>query len=479
MRKTTRRQFLKVVAIGGASAWAACGQRPGAMLDPMGTSDVDAGALDAGGGGLDAGELDAGQPPVDAGVPPENPEPWAESSNFAFGSSSGDATADRVLVSTRYDGMAPLRLLVWRMEQGVYAQLAADVAVTPGDGGFLQLDVQQLTPGAHYRYAFVEGTTPRQRSPIGRFRAALAPGQAETLVFGASSCTESGACAPLLHASTRTDLAAFLLLGDTSYNDGADTLAEYRAKWHQSLSRDAYRRLRASTSLICTWDDHEVTNNFNPETISDAKLVAARQAFFEALPIRRHEMAPNRLWRSLRWGDAVEVFVLDVRGERKPSTLLTTQEMLSQAQVLWLKQALKDSRARIKLIMNSVPITDFGFSAFNTDGWRAYQRQRLELLRHVEDEGIRGVVWVAGDHHFASVGTISANGPGANALEALAGPAQHTPNPLFRLLTAPRWPFSSGDNNWLALHCDPARGEVRLVFHDGMGMALFDRVFPV
>ncbi len=41
------------------------------------------------------------------------------------------------------------------------------------------------------------------------------------------------------------DLTAFLLLGDTSYNDGADVRSEYRQKWSASLSREAYRLLRA------------------------------------------------------------------------------------------------------------------------------------------------------------------------------------------------------------------------------------------
>ncbi|MBE2250443.1 MAG: alkaline phosphatase D family protein [Myxococcus sp.] len=475
---TTRRQFLRVVAVGGA--WAGCGQVPGVMnvmMEPGldgGTLELDAGALDAGAmRGVDAG--------VDAGLPVENPEPWATSTQFGFGISSGDATFERVLVSTRYDGANPLRLKVWRMEQDAFAQLAADVPVMPGDGGFVQLDVQQLTPGAHYRYAFVEETSAGPlRSVLGRFRAALPAGASEPLVFGACSCTASGAAAPLLHAGGRTDLAAFFLLGDTSYNDGADTLSEYRARWHQSLSREAYRALRASTSVIATWDDHEVTNNFNPETISVAKLNAARQAFFEALPIRRHEMAPNRLWRSFRYGDAVEVFVLDTRGERKPSTLLNgNHEMISLAQQTWLQGALKASPSRIKLVMNSVPISDFGFSAFNTDAWRAYQRQRLEVLRFVEDENLTGVLWVSGDHHFASVGTVSMSGVGARAVEVLAGPGAQSANPLFRLLTKPRWDYASGDNNYVALHCQPATGEVRVVFHDGAGAVLFEKTYLV
>lgn len=475
---TTRRRFLEVVAVGGA--WA-CGQpKLGTVLEaPVaevdGGSAFDAGELDA---GVDAG-VDAGA--EDAGRPVESPEGWTESSNFAFGIASGDVLVDRVILGTRYDGHSPLRLVVWRMEGTSYAELVADVALTAGDGGFVQLEVQQLVAGERYRYAFIEQVgTLRQRSAIGWFRAALAPGRSEPLVFGACSCTSTGSAAPLLHAGSRDDLTAFLLLGDTSYNDGADTQAEYRQKWAASLSREAYRRLRASTSIVATWDDHEVDNNFNPETISATKLQAARAAFFEALPFRRSTVDPNRLWRSFRWGDAVELFVLDTRGERKPSTLLTAnQELVSPAQLAWLQSALMASPCRIKLIMNSVPITDFGFSAFNTDAWVVYRKQRLELLQFIDDQRLTGVLWVSGDHHFASAGRVAPSGVGSRALEVLVGPGAQTANQLFRLLSTPRWDFASGENNYAVFHCDPSRGEVRVVFHDGQGAVLFDKTYSV
>jgi alkaline phosphatase D len=476
--RPTRRQFLKVVALGGASV--ACGQQGGKLgfvVDQPNPDELDAGLLED--AGIDGGAADAGA--MDAGLPVEAPEGWAESTQFGFGIASGDALVDRIVLSTRYDGAAPLRLLVWRMEGAVYAQLAADVEVTPAEGGFVRLDVQQLTSGARYRYAFVEQDgAVKRRSAIGRFRAALAPGQLEPLVFGACSCTSLRPATVLQHAAARDDLAAFLLLGDTSYNDGATSRAEYRTKWHQSLSREVYRSLRASTSVIATLDDHEVTNDFNPELISDAKLFNAREALFEALPIRRHEMAPNRIWRSFRWGDAVEVFVLDTRTERKPSTLVTMRhELISDAQQLWLQNALMASPCRIKLIMNSVPVSDFGFSAFNSDAWVVYRSQRLEVLRFVEDRAITGVLWISGDHHFASVGKVSASGPGSTALEVLAGPGAQDANPLHRLLRAPRWDFASGENNYTAFHCDPVRREVRVVFHDAQGAVLFDKSYAV
>lgn len=477
---STRRAFLRVVALGGASIVTSCGRVTEVLLDaddggsPVSEPDGGSVSPDAGGPPADAG---AG---VDGGAAVVSPEPWPSSTHFGFGIAVGDVTTSRALVSTRYEGSDPLRLMVWRMDGARFAERTAELEVTPGDGGFVQLDLDGLAPGSSYRYAFVEGAvTAPARSQLGRFRTAPPPGQQPELVFGASSCTSGGAAAPLLQASRRDDLAAFFLLGDTSYNDGADTLAQFRTAWARSLSREAYRELRASTALIATWDDHEVDNNFNPENTSVPKLTAARQAFFEALPIRRHEMAPNRLWRSFRFGDTAEVFVLDTRGERKPSTLATSQEMLSLNQQLWLQNGLVDSPCRFKLVLTSVPITDFGFSVFNTDAWRAYQRQRLEVLRFVEERGLRGVLWVSGDHHFASVGRVSPSGPGASALEVLAGPASQTANPAYRLLRPPRWDFADGANNYLSVRCLPATGEVRLAFHDGRGAVLFERSYAL
>ncbi|MFZ5440303.1 MAG: alkaline phosphatase D family protein [Myxococcota bacterium] len=475
MARQTRRQFLRVTAVGGAGLVLGCGRSPA-----VGGDGED--------GGLPADELDAGTTlPTDAGVDagvdagqsltPDEPELLTEGFNFPLGLASGDVEPTRAMLWTKYAGSSALRLRVWRMNGAVYAERVADTLVMPGDGGFVHLDVEGLEPGARYRYAFFEESAQGElqaRSAIGKFRAALATGQREVLTFGACSCTQQGHTPTPLSRASELGLDAFLLLGDTSYNDGADTLAEYRTKWAANLGSPEYRRLRASTSVVAAWDDHEVENNFNPETIDPAKLATAKRTFFEALPLRRHATEPDRLWKSLRWGDTVELFVLDARGERKPSTRLRSEQVyLSRAQLDWLKAGLAASTAVFKLVLNSVPITDFGFSAFTGDGWLSYPQQRTELLGWVEDQGIEGVLWVSGDHHFASVGKVSLLGRGREALEVLAGPGAQDANPVWPLLRPPRWDFASGTNNFVTLRLDPMTRTVRLAFVDGDGHELF------
>lgn len=480
MSRHSRRQFLRVTALGSAGLLLGC-ERPAGV-----GGEATDGGVPPGDEGLALGD-DAGVQGVDAGPPPppDEPERLAEAFNFPSGLASGDLEPTRGVLWTQYLGTAALRLRVWRMEQDVYAERVADTLVTPADGGFVHLDVAGLTPGQRYRYAFFEeGLTGEllARSAIGRFRAALAPGQKEKVTLGACSCTKQGFTpSPLRRAGERTDLDAFLLLGDTSYNDGADTLAEYRTLWASNLGSPEYRTLRASTSVLATWDDHEVTNDFNPETIAPAKLATARQAYFEALPLRRDATNPDRLWKSMRWGDTVEVFVLDGRGERKPSTRFNgqPQQYLSPEQLAWLKAGLKASTAVFKVIMNSVPITDFGFSVFTGDGWLSYPQQRTEILSWVEDEQLTGVLWVSGDHHFASVGKVSLLGAGRGALEVLAGPGGQSANPAWVGLRPPRWDYATGTNNYLTLELDPATRGVRLAFHDGGGVQLFAKDYTL
>ena len=98
----------------------------------------------------------------------------------------------------------------------------------------------------------------------------------------------------------------------------------------------------------------------------------------------------------------------------------------------WLKEGLRNSPARFKLIMNSVPISDFPgfFDAAPEDRWEGYPAQRQEILSFIDVEEIGGVLWVAGDFHLASVQRVSVSGAGEKQHEILVGPGAQVGNPL-------------------------------------------------
>ncbi len=426
---------------------------------------------------------DAAQPDPDATAPDpdaaQQPPRVRDSDAFPQGLGSGDVTPDSALLGALYTGDRALEVVVWASAD---AAIVHDRSlVEPGDGGFVRYEVGGLEAGAWYEFAFYELEDGRAvaQSDVARFRAAIADDALEVIAFGAVSCTDNGGrFRTLLHAGDRDDLDFFLLCGDTTYNDGAETRAEYRAKWAENLETPAYRRLRRSTSVVATWDDHEVDNNWNPETIDADQLEAARAAFFEHLPVRRDPMAPERIWRSVRWGRTAEVFVLDCRGERRPSTRLGPDATyISQAQMDWLQAGLRASQATFKIVVNSVPMGDYATFGVDGDRWSGYPAQRDALLLFLDVERIPGLFVVSGDFHLASIGRLTESGPGSRVPEVLVGPGEQFPNPLALLIAAqPNVDWSQAINNYATFTLDPLAGEVTVTFHAADGRVLVERV---
>ena len=440
------------------------------------------------GEGPPEGDLDIGQFPrgLTADGLNDNPDstPEAALASFPLGVASGDATSFSSVVWTRDAGGSSLVAAVWQVDGATHTRVLL-APVAPVDG-FVHVDVTALTPGAIHRYAFFEqvGAALVSRSPIGRFRTAPAPDALVPLSFGAVSCTANGrSMSTLERAGGRTDLDLFCLLGDTTYNDGAASRADFRGRWAENLGTLGYRRLRQSTGLVTTWDDHEVTNNWNPETTSSTLVSTATASFFEHLPIRRSPEAPNRVYRKFRWGSTAEFFVLDSRSERRPSTRNGSgAQYLSRAQMDWLKQGLAASPAVFKVVLNSVPITNFPglFDFVANDRWEGYPAARNEILGWVDSRAIAGVLWVAGDFHLASTGRVSPSGAGSRAIEVLAGPGAQVANPLGVTLIGNRqFDFVTLTNNYTAVSLNPMTRQARISYRAGNDSVIGERVYTL
>ena len=417
--------------------------------------------------------------PDAAADPPriDPPEAVAESMQFPLGVAAGDLAGTHAVIWTQYAGTAALAAYVWRVDGDTYVEQLGPFTATPADG-FVHVAIEGLRAGASYRYAFFEGDR-TARSKIGRFRT---PGSgADVVTFGAISCTDSSrATDPIARAAEHPDLDAFLFLGDNAYCDGAKTVADYREKYREHFGRAAHVDLRASTGMYITWDDHEVDNDWNPETLAPAQLAAAFQTFFDHAPYLRQEQ--NRIWRSARWGTTVELFVLDCRSERKPSTRNDADaQYLSPAQLAWLERGLASSPCRFKLIMNSVPITNMPnvWDLYKVDRWEAYAAQRTRILQYIDDQQIEGVLWLSGDFHLAFISKVSTSGAGMNQREVLCGPGGQSPNALLSSLVGPQFSYKTGTNNYTTLRFDPAVGEVRVSYIDGSGTAFHTEAFVV
>lgn len=408
------------------------------------------------------------------------------SARFPLGASSGDVSSDRAVLWTQYLGDAALKLDVTRpvLNRDTDAEMELPVLtreVTPSEAGFVHETLTGLHPGETYRYRFVEdvGTGRTAEHAAGVMRAAIAANSKERMVFTASSCSKNGKSFDTIARAAARPADLHVLLGDTVYADAARSMDEYRGKWTENLSTAAYRRLRETRSVLATWDDHEVSNDWSGDSVAAQKVEWGEAAFFEHTPIARNLEDPNRVWRSVRWGLTAEFFILDGRSERRVETRGSADaEYLSKAQFEWFTAAIKASPARFKVIVNSVPIGAFPsvFAAWTKDQWVGYQAQREALLSFLDEERIEGAFFLSGDFHMSSLGRVDAvgQGPGERVTEVLVGAAAtNAPNPFAQMIRGAQFDFISTLENVGVFGLDPVTGvvDVEWIGKDGLALA--------
>lgn len=399
---TSRRRF-----IAGASALAVASTLPGC-------------------GGA-SGEAPGGPGPQPAPDRADEPPPWEPAGTldpeaFAWGVQSGDVTGDSALISVRtLEPTVDLTVVVASGDDWIEHEV--QTGLQPVEE-VLQLELTGLQPDTAYRLVLHSADGSR-RGDVGRIRTAPTSGS-RRLVFGATSCL--GSDNPgwgSLERLAEQQLDFVLLLGDTVYADGSVSIGDYRAHWRQALSNPALRALLASTSMIATWDDHEVANNWTlgegdalQDVVTPEQLDDAVAAFREALPQRRGS-AGSGLWRALSWGPDLDVFLLDCRGERGE------EQIVSEAQLTWITEALRASTATFKVVASSVHLADHDAllgPAQAQDRWQGYPGQRERLIEACAE--VPGVVVLTGDMHYGALQRLDPEGGVGDQLwEIAAGPA--------------------------------------------------------
>ena len=449
LSKPTRRTFLQATASAAALPLAACD--PGGVADPDPTPTP--------------------TPPA-PGRSPE-PEVWEPAATvdmdlFPCGVQSGDPTANAAIVWTKYLGAAALTLELVVADGDAGWQPERELAVEPDDVGVVKLDVDGLDVDTAYAYTFVDADG--RRSLSGRLR--TAPTAARVVVFGASCCTRDDQRPfPCLSWALPERLDFHGLLGDTVYADSATTSQAYQEVWADNYAAQGYLDLRRSTPTVMTWDDNEVINNNVGEwNVSPERYAIASEEFWRHNTARPDPAAPGRIWRRLSFGPAADLFVLDCRSERD----VAAGHYISPEQMDWLKAGLASSTAVFKFVMNTVPISDItgqpasdGFlDVVKDDRWEGFPEQRDEILDHIADQGLTGVIWLAGDLHFGAAMTVEPEGERAAMNEILVGPAGNGgSNPLVQLFElAPPFRFFTEWNNWVRFEADPGTRTCRLAF---------------
>ena len=414
------------------------------------------------------------------GLPPGSP--FAETSLASAnllpqGIAVGDVTSQSALLWVRTDGSMMVRfewapVATWDLVSKM-ATAVAPVARTPlfptgPETDFtLAIPIEGLTPATRYRFNVFVGTKGRE-SASAEARVA-AQGEFTTLpdaksqapvtfawsgdLGGQQRCRRGAAGYPIFDVMRAQQLDFFLFLGDTVYADdvcpsppnepGADfrasTLAEYRARHRDQRGAEALRRFLDSVSVSVIWDDHEVRNDFAGPF--DSQMPAGRQALREYWPIRVASDDPHRLYRTVRAGSDLELFILDTRQyrSRNDDQDSPAKTMLGEKQLQWLLTGLAESTATWKVIVTTVPlsISKGGGGGHGNDGWAGgpgipgFERERQVIVDHILSRKLKNVVFLAGDVHYAQANAYDPNGDGIPDFhEFVAGPLSAAPGRL-------------------------------------------------
>ena len=361
----------------------------------------------------------------------------------------GEVRDDRAMLWVRGRPGAPVDVRYGLAADGVASRVVTiTLDGSRDDTGRVALG--PLLPGARYVYEVTQGDA----RAGGTFVASPAA-DADTSVRllwsgdlgGREYCRDLERGYPIFRAMTRHRPDLFLFVGDTIYADqrcglaphvpGADyvarTLAEFHGKHRYNRSDPSVQEFFRSTAVFPIWDDHEVRNNFAGPT--EPLMPVALQALLDYWPIAGPPHEPRRLYRSIRWGRHLEVFVLDTRQYRSPHAEPDGPDktMLGTTQRQWLLDGLAASDATWKLLVSTVPLGMFtggqhsdSWSRANAFGFAraaptGYVHEREVLLRFLRDEAIRNVIFVSGEVHHAELIRHEPS-PGFFVHEFVAGP---------------------------------------------------------
>ncbi|MFK0170060.1 alkaline phosphatase D family protein [Streptomyces sp. NPDC090306] len=387
---------------------------------------------------------------------------------FLHGVASGDPLPDGVLLWTRVtpvpeavpgSGLGPDTEVGWvvatdRALTGVVAR--GSVTASAAGDHTVKADVRGLAPATDYYFGFTAGPAV---SPVARTRTApAADANVSGLRFGVVSCAnwEAGYFSAYRHLAARTDLDAWLHLGDYLYEYASGeygtrdtvvrphspaheiiTLADYRTRHGRYKTDPDLQALHHRAPVVAIWDDHEFADNAwsggavnhteGAEGSWTDRRAAARQAYFEWMPVR--QAVEGTTYRRLRFGRLADLSLLDLRSFRSQQAASGSaavddpgRTITGRAQLDWLKAGLAASDTAWRLIGNSVMIAPFavgalpasllaplaellglprGGLALNTDEWDGYTADRRELLAHLRSHAIRNTVFLTGDIHMA------------------------------------------------------------------------------
>jgi len=217
----------------------------------------------------------------------------------------------------------------------------------------------------------------------------------------------------------------FIFLGDNIYGD-TDDMQVLHTKYQKLGNKPTYQRLKASTPIIATWDDHDFGRNdagrhypYKQES-KDAFLT-----FFDEpahSPRRDHPGIYTSYTHQIQ-GKTLQIILLDVRTFRDDLQLAqagqpkdkkyfydldytpyqtTDSTLLGAEQWAWLEKQLQQP-ADLRLIGSG---SQFSIEYNGYEAWANFPHEQKRLWTLIQKTKANGVVFLSGDVHYGEISKL-------------------------------------------------------------------------
>jgi alkaline phosphatase D len=355
--------------------------------------------------------------------------------DMRWGAQVGEVGTNSALLWSRFDRSARMNIEWSTSPHFEHRQLIQAAVAGPSSDHCAKTLLTGLPPGTriHYRVWFDDSewipgsftTAPQDPRPLLIAWSGDVNGQG----WGMEAATRS---MPMFRALLARKPDLFIHCGDHIYADvpiepqigdfrafidpkrgpgPAETLEQFYAAWRYARHSPDVRAFYAEVPTVSIWDDHEVTDNWDPESIAAPHLQEnAHRAMLDHLPIGSGPM--NRV---IHYGPLVDIFLLDDRSARTtndPSP--TNAAMLGPRQIDWLIDELSKSQARWKIVATGQPLGDSVqthglrtgnpvYDAYgNANGPPTEREPELARLFGAIKGRVKNVVWVVADVHYGA-----------------------------------------------------------------------------
>ena len=335
--------------------------------------------------------------------------------SIAHGPMLGHVGPSEAHLWLRISGEAEARLVYGKQPELSPQKHSTTIRLTPENHLMGKLSLENLESQQRYFYAIELDGKRVTEKPYPSFTTAPPAGKPARQRIAFSSCLgrtgdATAAAWGQMEKTSRADL--ILLLGDNHY---ADTTARegQSTAYFSHRSPAAFRTISSRTPTYAIWDDHDYGPNDSDGTAAGKEESLATFKDFWPNPGFGEADNPGIYYKFSR--GEVDFFMLDDRYHRSPDRMIDDghKTMLGARQLAWLKRELSAATGKVKIIASG---SEWQPNS-HADSWTSYPRERSQIFRFIEEEGIEGVLLISGDRHFTGGYQI-----GGQLIEVTAGP---------------------------------------------------------